>query len=417
MPQPNRRRAVITGIGLITPCGIGLDATWTAVAAGQSGVGPITLFDAAPMRTRIAGEVRGFVPTDFIDRKSARRMERTQQLAAAAAELAVADAGYALGNDDPYRAGVIIGSCVGGLQSVESAIRDAPVTSPDAVSPFFILQLLINMSGSYVSIRHGFKGPNWAANSACATSAHALGEAARTIQRGEADVILAGGAEAPIGFMAIAGFNALRALSTRNDDPTRASRPFDRDRDGFVLSEGAAVLLVEERQHALDRGARVHAELVGYCANADAFHVTVPSPEHLGAQHCMRAAMRDAAVHADEIDYINAHATSTPQGDIAELDAIDAVFSERARTVPISSTKSVMGHLTGAAGAAEAAISILAMNRGWIPPTINLDTLDTDRQFDCVPRIGRPATLETVLTNSFGFGGTNASLIFRKVPA
>ena len=286
-------------------------------------------------------------------------------------------------------------------------------SSPGVVSPFFILNVLINMASSHISIRFGFKGPNWSTNSACATSAHALGEAMRLIQRGDADVAIAGGAEAPIGFMCIAGFNAIRALSTRNDDPARASRPFDADRDGFVLGEGAAILVLEELSHARARGARIHAELAGYGATSDAFHMTAPGPEHEGAQRCMRLALADAQLHPSEIGYVNAHGTATPIGDIAEATAIAHTFGEHARRLPISSTKSMTGHLTGAAGSAEAIISILAMQRGILPPTINLDRQDPAITLDCVPNVARVAHVDAVMSNSFGFGGTNAALIFR----
>ncbi|MCX5755793.1 MAG: beta-ketoacyl-ACP synthase II [Gemmatimonadetes bacterium] len=410
----NRRRAVITGMGLITPCGTGLEASWDALAHGRSGIGPITLFDASSVQTRFAGEVRDFNAENFVDRKQARRMDRYQQFAAAAAEMAIHDSGFAVGNGDPYRAGVIIGSCVGGLQSVAGAILAAGDSGAQSVSPFFILQLLINVAGSYVSIRHGFKGPNWATNSACATSSHALGEALHVIQRGDADVILAGGAEAPIGFMCVAGFNALRALSTRNDEPQQASRPFDAGRDGFVLGEGAGVLVVEELEHARQRGATIHAELAGYGATADASHLTAPPPEHESAQRCMRLALADAELEPADIGYINAHATSTPIGDVAEANAIRAVFGAHAATTPVSSTKSMTGHLTGAAGAAEAIISILAMQRGLIPPTINLDVLDPAIGLDCVPHHSRTAAFDATMSNSFGFGGTNATVIFRR---
>lgn len=402
---------------MLTPCGVGIDASWRALAAGESGIGPITLFDASMMQTRFAGEVKGFVPENFMDRKQARRLDRYQQFALAAADMAMRDAHLDIGDMDATRAAVVVGSCVGGLASAEEATLAARPLSPGIVSPFFILNVLINMAASHISLRYGFKGPNWSTNSACATSAHALGEAFRLIQRDEADVVLAGGAEAPIGFMCIAGFNAIRALSTRNDDPAGASRPFDATRDGFVLGEGAAVLLLEEYEHALRRGATIHAELLGYGASSDAYHVTAPAPEHEGAQRCVRAALADAGVAAREIDYINAHGTSTPLGDVAETTAIKRVFGDRACTVPISSTKSMTGHLTGAAGAAESIISIVAMQRSVIPPTINLSTPDPQIDLDCVPNVARSQSLETVMTNSFGFGGTNASLIFRRTPA
>jgi len=339
---------VVTGIGLITPCGTGVEASWDAIVGGQSGVAPITLFDASMMQTRFAGEVKSWTPEDHMDRKQARRMDRYQQFALAAAEMAMRDANFQLKSEDASRAAVVVGSCVGGLASAEEATIAARPNKPGIVSPFFILNVLINMASSHISIRFGFKGPNWSTNSACATSAHALGEAMRLIQRGEADVALAGGAEAPIGFMCIAGFNAIRALSTRNDEPARASRPFDADRDGFVLGEGAGILLLEELSHARARGARIHAELSGYGATSDAFHMTAPGPEHEGAQRCMRLALADAELHPSEIGYINAHGTATMIGDLAEATAIERTFGEHARRLPISSTKSMTGHLTGA---------------------------------------------------------------------
>ena len=406
---------VVSGMGLITPCGTGIERSWSALVNGQSGVRPITLFDASMMQTRFAGEVRDFVADDFMDRKQVKRLDRYQQFALAAAEMAVRDSGYSVNEHNAERAAVIVGSCVGGLAGAEEASLLARPLSPHKVSPFFILNVLINMASSHISIRYGFKGPNWSTNSACATSAHALGEAFRLIQRGEIDVALAGGAEAPIGFMCIAGFNAIRALSTRNDEPARASRPFDANRDGFVLGEGAAILMLEELEHARKRGAKIYAELTGYGASSDAHHVTAPAPEHEGAQRCLRSALNDAAIDVSAIDYVNAHGTSTPLGDVAEITAIKRVFGEYAYRVPISSTKSMTGHLTGAAGSAEAIISILAMQHGIIPPTINLDTLDPAIDLDCVPNVARVAECQTVMTNSFGFGGTNATLIFSKL--
>ena len=409
------RRVVVTGMGLITPCGIGVDATWDALVHGRGGIAPITLFDASMMQTRFAGEVKDWRPENHLDRKQARRMDRYQQFALAAAEMAMRDSGYAVSESTAERAAVVVGSCVGGLASAEEATMAARPSSPGVVSPFFILNVLINMAASHISIRFGFKGPNWSTNSACATSAHALGEAMRLIQRGDADVAIAGGAEAPIGFMCIAGFNAIRALSTRNDDPARASRPFDADRDGFVLGEGAAIVVLEELSHARARGAHIYAEMAGYGASSDAFHMTAPSPEHEGAQRCMRLALADAQLEPSEIDYVNAHGTATPIGDIAEATAIERTFGEHARRLPISSTKSMTGHLTGAAGAAEAIISILAMQRDLIPPTINLERIDPAITLDCVPNVARRATLQAVMSNSFGFGGTNASLVFRRM--
>lgn len=410
-----RRRVVVTGMGLITPCGTGIEQSWRALINGESGIRSITSFDASALQTQFAGEVSDFVPEDFMDRKQARRLDRYQQFALAAAELAMQDSGYVVNEHNAERAAVIVGSCVGGLASAEEATLTARPSSPGKVSPFFILNVLINMASSHISIRYGFKGPNWSTNSACATSAHALGEAYRLIQRGEIDVALAGGAEAPIGFMCIAGFNAIRALSTRNDDPAGASRPFDTTRDGFVIGEGAAILMLEELDHARRRGARIYAELAGYGASSDAHHVTAPSPEHEGAQRCLRSALSDASLDVSAIDYINAHGTSTPLGDVAEIVAIKRVFGDYAPRIPISSTKSMTGHLTGAAGSAEAIISILAMQRGIIPPTINLHNIDPAIDLDCVPNVARQVECQTVMTNSFGFGGTNAALIFSKI--
>jgi len=406
---------VVTGMGLLTPCGIGAEASWAQVRAGVSGIAPITLFDASMLQTRFAGEVKGFVAEDFMDRKQARRMYRYQQFALAASEMAMKDAAFTIDPTAAERAAVIVGSCVGGLAAAEEATLAARPRSPEVVSPFFILNVLINMAASHISIRFGFKGPALATNSACATSAHALGEAMRLIQRGEIDVALAGGAEAPIGFMCIAGFNAIRALSTRNDDPAAASRPFDADRDGFVLGEGAGIVLLEEFEHARRRGARIYAELAGYGASADAFHMTAPAPDHEGAQRCMRSALADASLAPSDIGYINAHATATPQGDVAEAAAIRAVFGGSAPTPPVSSTKSMTGHLTGAAGSAEAIFSMLAMRDQIVPPTSNLERLDPAIDLDCVANVARPASVNAVMSNSFGFGGTNAALVFRRV--
>jgi 3-oxoacyl-[acyl-carrier-protein] synthase II len=406
---------VVTGMGAITPVGVGLAATWEAVLAGRSGISAITQFDASSLGTRIAGEVRGFVAEDHMDRKLARRLGRYQQFAMAAGEMAMRDAGLVLAPHQAERAAVVVGSCTGGLSESVTAMYATGLSDPNPVSPFFILNVLPNMAASYLSIRHGFKGPCWATNSACATSAHSLGDAMRLIQRDDADVVLAGGAEAPIGFVCMAGFGALRALSTRNDDPGGASRPFDATRDGFVLSEGSAMLVLEELEHARARGARIYAELSGYGSTSDAYHITQPSPDHEGAQRCMQAALRDARLAPAEIHYINAHATSTPLGDVAEAKAIERVFGERAGGIPVSSTKSMMGHLTGAAGAVEACVSILTLTTGMLPPTINLDRLDPDIGLDCVPNVARSQHCDAVMSNSFGFGGTNAVLVFSRV--
>lgn len=407
-------RVVVTGIGLVTPCGIGSEQTWDALVAGRTGIGPITLFDASALETRFAGEVRDFDPLDFMDRKQRRRLDRYQQFAMAAAEMAVNDAEYSLDPAEAERSAVIVGSAIGGLAQAESDCEKVLEKGVGVLNPFFILKVLPNMAPAQIAIRFGFKGPNWSTNSACATSAHAIGEAMRLIQRREAVTVLAGGAEAPLSVLGVAGFNAIRALSTRNDDPTSASRPFDKDRDGFVLSEGAAILLLESEEHALGRGAPIRGELVGYGASADAHHLTAPAPDHEGGQRAMSAALADASLSPSDVDYINAHATSTEIGDLLEIQAVKALFGDHAYRIPVSSTKSITGHLTGACGAAEAAFSLLAMDRGLVPPTINLDCPEEGIDLDCVPHRARPAELDVVLSNSFGFGGTNVSLAMRR---
>jgi len=406
-------QVVVTGMGLLTPCGIGVQASWAALTAGQSGIGPITLFEASQLATHFAGEVKDFDPLQYMDRKQARRLDRFQQFAMAAAEMAMQDAALTVAPERAERAAVIVGSCMGGLAGAEDIVVRARLGGPQEVPPFFILSVLSNMAASNLSIRYGFKGLNVSTSSACATSAHAIGEAKRLIERGDADVVLAGGAEAPIGFMCVAGFNAIRALSTRNDAPAAASRPFAADRDGFVLAEGAAILVLESRAHAEARGARIHAVLSGYGAGADAFHITAPTEQHDGAQRTMRAALADASLAPHDIGYINAHATATPMGDVAEARAMEAVFGDGAGRIPVSSTKSMMGHLTGAAGSAEAIVSICALQSGVVPPTINLDVQDARVRLDCVPHVARAVPgVRAVMSNAFGFGGTNATLIF-----
>jgi len=408
-------RVVVTGLGLITPLGTGVETTWAGLVQGRSGIRAITSFDATDLPSRIAGEVRDFDPDAFFSAKEAKRLERSQQFAVAASEMAVKDGGLTLDPNEAGKAAVIIGSAVGGLNKAESEYNKVLKRGPKGVAPLFILQILTNMAPSIVAIRLGFKGPNWATNSACATSAHAVGEATRLIQRGDAVVALAGGTEAPIGIMGMAGFSALRALSTNNDDPEGASRPFDRDRDGFVLSEGAAVLLLEEMDHALLRGAKIYGELVGYGVTADAYHLTAPAPGHEGAQRCMRMALAEAGLRPGDVGYINAHATATEIGDRMEAEALQSIFGAENPGVLVSSTKSMTGHLTGAGGAAEAAFSLLAMDRGIVPPTINLRNPDDGVVLDLVPNQARVADLEVVMSNAFGFGGTNVTLVMRKV--
>ncbi|ADO73110.1 beta-ketoacyl-ACP synthase II [Stigmatella aurantiaca] len=410
----DKRRVVVTGLGLISPCGTGVERSWEALIRGQSGVGPITHFDASGLDCRIAGEVKDFRPEDFIDRRELRRMDRFCQFAVAAADMALKDSGLAVTAQNAERVAVIVGSGIGGLGSLEETYRRALEKGPDRISPFFILQMIINMAPGYISIRHGIKGPSWSSNSACSTSAHALGEAFRGIQRGDFDAAVVGGAEAPVTLLGVGGFAAMKALSTRNDAPQQASRPFDVDRDGFVVAEGAGMLVLEAWESALARGAKVYAELTGYGASSDAYHVTQPAPEHEGAQRSMRLALKDAQLAPSDIGYINAHGTSTDLGDVLEMEGIASVFGAAARGVAVSSTKSMTGHMNGAAGAAEAVISVLALQRGILPPTINIQKQDPRITLDCIPNNAREQRVDAVMSNSFGFGGTNVSLVFQR---
>jgi len=407
------RRVVVTGIGLVTPVGVGTDATWTALLAGQSGIGPITRFDATEYPVRIAGEVKGFDPEQFIERKEARKMDRFIQFAIAASRMAAEDAGL-LPLADPERTGVLIGVGLGGLETLEEGFEVVTTKGPRRVSPFTIPKLIANMAPGHVSMMFNARGPNLSSVSACATGAHSIGDAARLIAMDDADVMFAGGAEATITRLGIAGFAAMRALSTRNDEPERASRPFDKDRDGFVCAEGAGVLILEERSFALARGARIYAEILGYGQSSDAFHMTRPPPEGEGAQRAMRLALRDAGRPPEAVDYINAHGTSTPHGDEIESVAIRRVFGAHADRLVVSSTKSMTGHMLGAAGAVEAGVCALAMHHSVVPPTINLDQPDADCDLDYVPGKAREMAVEMALSNSFGFGGTNVSLVLGK---
>jgi 3-oxoacyl-[acyl-carrier-protein] synthase II len=402
-------------MGMLTPCGAGLEKSWSALVQGQSGVGPITLFDASRCDTHIAGEVRDFAPEEFIERRELRRMDRYSQLAVAASDMAMKDAGLTITPELAERAACIIGTGIGGIASLEETHKKALEKGPDRVSPFFILQMIPNMAAGYVSMRHGLQGPSWSPASACSTSAHALGEAMRGLQRGDFDVALAGGAEAPVCLLGVAGFNAMKALSTRNDAPETASRPFDVDRDGFVLAEGAGVMVLETLEHAQARGARIYAELLGYGASSDAHHPTSPAPAHAGGQRAMRLALQDAGLSPSDIGYLNAHGTSTDIGDALEAEAVEAVFGEHAHSgLAVSSTKSMTGHMNGAAGAAEAIISVLALTRGVLPPTVNLEKQDPRVRLDCIPGRAREVRVDAVMSNSFGFGGTNASLVFAR---
>ncbi|MBF85598.1 MAG: beta-ketoacyl-[acyl-carrier-protein] synthase II [Acidobacteria bacterium] len=409
-----KRRVVVTGVGLVSSLGIGTEENWKALCAGRSGIGAITRFDASEFSVRIAGEVKDFDPLQFIAKKDVKKMDIFIQYAIAAAEFAVRDAGLEVTPEVASRVGVFIASGIGGFTTIEREHRSLLKDGPRKISPFFIPASIINLAAGQVSIRFGAKGPNSATCTACSASAHAVGDAFEIISRGAADVMIAGGSEAAITPLGVGGFAAMRALSTRNDEPTRASRPFDRDRDGFIIGEGAGVVVLEEYEQARARKAPLYAELVGYGMSADAFHVTAPSEDGAGAAQAMRAALARAECRPDQIDYINAHGTSTPYNDKLETLAIKSVFGEHAREMAVSSTKSMTGHLLGAAGGLEAGITALAVRRQMLPPTINLETPDPDCDLDYVSESVRPSTISHALSNSFGFGGTNAVLLFKR---
>lgn len=412
------RRVVITGVGAVSPCGLRSDSTWTALKEGRSGIGPITAFDASQHAARIAGECTGFLPEDFIPRRDVRSMDRFIHLAIAAAAETAATAGLEQ-LDDAFKAsvGVLIGVGIGGIGSLESTSKVLNEKGPSRISPYFIPATIANLAPGQISMKYGLRGTNYATMSACASGAHAIGEGFRAIARGELSGCMAGGTEAAVTPLGVAGFAAMRALSRRNDQPAQASRPWDKGRDGFVMGEGAGLVFLEEREHALQRGATLYAEVVGYGSAADAHHLTQPAPEGEGAQRAMRAALKDAKLEPGSIDYVNAHGTSTPTGDILELQAIRQVFGERTREgLWVSSTKSMTGHLLGAAGGLEALVCALALRDGVVPPTINLDEPDAGtEEFDLVPHVARERALRYALSNSFGFGGTNAALILAKV--
>jgi 3-oxoacyl-[acyl-carrier-protein] synthase II len=409
------RRVVVTGMGCLTPLGNDLPTTWCALKQGKSGIGPITRFDAGRLSARIAGELKDFDPTTVLEPKQARRMDRFQQIAYASTLEALASANLEITPENADRVGVVIGSGIGGLESIGNGFKTLFDRGPSRISPFLITQMVVDLAPGLVSILLGAKGPNYSTVSACATGAHAVGEAAEVIRRGQADVMIAGGAEAAIVELGVGAFAIMRALSTRNDAPEKASRPFDAERDGFVLSEGGATLILEELQHARGRGVPILAEIVGYGSTADASHITDPAPGGDGAARAMAQALRSAGMKPREIDYVNAHGTSTLVGDVAETMAIKRVFGEYACSLPVSSTKSMTGHLLGAAGAAEAIFCILAMRDGFIPATINYEHPDPECDLDYVPNRGRQAELNAVMSNAFGFGGHNVSLILRKV--
>jgi len=418
----DRRRVVVTGLGALTPVGNTADEFWAALMQARSGVGPITKFDATVKNaqgeyrypTRIAGEVRNFDLLKFVDKKDARRLDPFLQYAMACSVMAVEDAGLDTARVDGTRFGVLIGSGIGGIQTLLSTYDTLLEKGPERVSPFFIPMMIVNMASGLVSMRFGAKGPNSSVITACATGNHAIGDALKIIQRGDADVMIAGGAEAIIIPLTIAGFCAMKATSTRNDEPTKASRPFEADRDGFVCGEGGGILVIESLEHAVRRDARIYAEVVGYGMTGDAHHMTAPDPEGDGAARAMQAALRDAGLAGPEVGYINAHGTSTPYNDKFETLAIKRVFGDHARHLAVSSTKSMTGHLLGAAGGIEAIATVLAMHHGILPPTINYETPDPDCDLDYVPNQPRKQDVEVALSNAFGFGGTNATLAFRK---
>jgi 3-oxoacyl-[acyl-carrier-protein] synthase II len=411
----SRRRVVVTGIGLVSSLGIGTEANWRALLAGTSGVTTITKFDASQFSTRIAGEVKGFDPLAFVEKKDVKKMDVFIQYAIAASQFAVDDAALEVDAESAPRIGVFIASGIGGFTTIEREHKALLEGGPRKISPFFIPSAIINLAAGQVSIRFGAKGPNSATCTACSASAHAIGDAFEIIRRGNADVMIAGGSEAAITPMGIGGFGAMRALSTRNDAPQKASRPFDVDRDGFIVGEGAGVLILEEYERAVARGARIYAELAGYGMSADAFHITAPSEDGDGAFRVMRAAITDAGVDPAAVDYINAHGTSTPQGDQLETLAIKRCFGEGAKRLAVSSTKSMTGHLLGAAGGLEAGITVMAVHHQTAPPTINLDRPDEACDLDYVPHHCRAMKIEYALSNSFGFGGTNAALLFKRL--
>ncbi|HXU11483.1 MAG TPA: beta-ketoacyl-ACP synthase II [Candidatus Binatia bacterium] len=408
------RRVVISGVGMVSPLGIGNQANWDGLIQGRSGVGPITRFDASDYPCRIAGEVKGFNPEDWVPKKDVKKMDLFIHYAMAASEIAMKDAAFQVAPAEADRVGVFIGSGIGGLPSIERQHAILLREGPRRVSPFFIVGLIVNMASGQVSIRYGAKGPNQAACTACATGTHAIGDAFEIIKRGDADVMIAGGCEGVIAPLCMGGFSAMRALSTRNDNPQAASRPFDRDRDGFVISEGAGVVILEELGHAVRRNAKVYAEVAGYGTSGDAYHVSAPAEDGEGPVRVMRRAIQDAGIDPSAIDYVNAHGTSTPQGDAVETRAIRTVFGDRAKSVAVSSTKSMTGHLLGGAGGLETAILALVVERDLVPPTINYTTPDPECDLDYVPNEARRMTVRYGLNNSFGFGGTNAALVLKK---
>ncbi len=409
------RRVVVTGLGVVSPLGTGTEKNWSAITSGKSGIGKITRFDASELPSQIAGEVRDFNAEDFIDKKEIKKMDLFIHYGIAAAEMALQDSGLEINDDNSERVGVVVGSGLGGLPAIEKYHKMMLERGHKRISPFFIPMLIINLAPGHISMKFGAKGPNLASVSACATGTHSIGDAYHMIARGDADAMFAGGTEATITPLAIGGFNVMKALSTRNDDPATASRPFEKNRDGFVMAEGAGILILEEYENARKRGADIYCELIGYGLSSDAYHLTQPAPGGEGASRCMKMALNNAGLNPDQVDYINAHGTSTHFNDLYETMAIKTVFGDHAQKLMVSSTKSMTGHGLGAAGGMEAAFSALVLKHGIIPPTINYQEPDPDCDLDYVPNEARQVECQVAISNSFGFGGTNATLVFRKI--
>ena len=412
-----KRRVVITGVGAVTPLGIGVEESWQLLCQGKSGIGAITRFDASDFRTRIAGEVKGFEPSDFIDRKLIKRGDRFIHFALAATRMALDDSALTVNAGNSDRVGVSVGTAMGGIETLEKNHQLLLKGERNQISPFFIPSFLCNMASGQIAIEFGCRGANICPVAACASGTQAIGNAFRIIQQGEANAMIAGGAEAAISPLIFAGLDVLKVMTTRNDEPEKASRPFDRDRDGFIISEGAGIAILEELEFALNRGARIYGEVLGYGLNSDAYHITAPDPDGKGAASCMKMALDDAGISTHMVDYINAHGTSTVLNDLAETKAIKSVFQGWSQQIPISSNKSMIGHLWGAAGAVEAIFSLLTIKYGLIPPTTNYETPDPECDLDYVPNVARKAEVKVALSNSFGFGSTNATLVFGRFPA
>jgi 3-oxoacyl-[acyl-carrier-protein] synthase II len=412
--KPLKRRVVVTGVGLVTPLGVGIDNVWARILNGESGVVPNTRFDVAQHETKFAGQVQDFKPEDYISPKEIKRMDLFIQYALGATKIAVEDSGLDMSKEDAERVGVVVGTGLGGLPTLEKYHSILLERGPSRISPFFIPMLIANEAPGHIAIQYGMKGPNLCIVTACATGAHSIGESFRIIQYGDADVMVAGGTEANLTPLTVGGFNAMKALSTRNDAPEKASRPFEKDRDGFVISEGSGIIILEELEHAQKRGAKIYGEMAGYGYNGDAYHITAPAPDGEGFIRCIRMALKDAAMSPEDVDYINAHGTSTELNDYTETLAIKEVFGQRAYKLPVSSTKSMTGHLLGAAGAVEAIFAVLSIRDQVCPPTVNYETPDPQCDLDYVPNTKRSHTINVAMSNSFGFGGTNSVLLIRR---